>query len=181
MPQNTMLTGMAGKTKAPTTWVRAIWVAHTGFEPVISALRGRRPGPLDECALPSISVSGFCIVLQASRACQAIFSDVWPFICAMPGPSAGRGGPMDSERVVERAPVAIDPGNFSDAEREQRGIKRLPETLDSALDALQADSVLMEALGPALAPAYLAVKRLESSFFADTLPEEETRQHFYKY
>jgi hypothetical protein len=25
-------------------------VAHTGFEPVISALRGRRPGPLDECA-----------------------------------------------------------------------------------------------------------------------------------
>ena len=26
-------------------------VAHTGFEPVISALRGRRPGPLDECAV----------------------------------------------------------------------------------------------------------------------------------
>ena len=26
-------------------------VAHTGFEPVISALRGRRPGPLDECAI----------------------------------------------------------------------------------------------------------------------------------
>ncbi len=79
------------------------------------------------------------------------------------------------------APVAIDPGNFSDAEREQRGIKRLPETLDVALDALQADSVLMEAMGPVLAPAYLAVKRLESRFFADTSPEEETRQHFYKY
>ena len=27
-------------------------VAHTGFEPVISALRGRCPRPLDECALP---------------------------------------------------------------------------------------------------------------------------------
>ncbi len=25
-------------------------VAHTGFEPVVSALRGRRPRPLDECA-----------------------------------------------------------------------------------------------------------------------------------
>ena len=25
-------------------------VAHTGFEPVISALRGRCPSPLDECA-----------------------------------------------------------------------------------------------------------------------------------
>ncbi len=27
-------------------------VAHTGFEPVIFALRGRCPRPLDECALP---------------------------------------------------------------------------------------------------------------------------------
>ncbi len=27
-------------------------VAHTGFEPVISALRGRCPRPLDECAMP---------------------------------------------------------------------------------------------------------------------------------
>ncbi len=26
-------------------------VAHTGFEPVISALRGQRPRPLDECAV----------------------------------------------------------------------------------------------------------------------------------
>ena len=25
-------------------------VAHTGFEPVVSALRGRCPWPLDECA-----------------------------------------------------------------------------------------------------------------------------------
>ena len=25
-------------------------VAHTGFEPVISSLRGTRPRPLDECA-----------------------------------------------------------------------------------------------------------------------------------
>ncbi len=26
-------------------------VPHTGFEPVISALRGRCPGPLDECGV----------------------------------------------------------------------------------------------------------------------------------
>jgi hypothetical protein len=26
-------------------------VAHTGFEPVISSLRGTRPRPLDECAI----------------------------------------------------------------------------------------------------------------------------------
>ncbi len=78
-------------------------------------------------------------------------------------------------------PVDVDPGNYDDAERERRGIKRLPETLDAALDALEADGVLAEALGPTLATAYVAVKRLESDYFADKSPEEETRQHVYKY
>jgi glutamine synthetase len=78
-------------------------------------------------------------------------------------------------------PVEVDPGNLSDEERERRGIKRLPEALDAALDALQADAVLTEALGPSLAASYVAVKRLEISYFADKSPEEEARQHFYKY
>jgi hypothetical protein len=33
------------------TFQNWVMVAHTGFEPVISALRGRCPRPLDECAL----------------------------------------------------------------------------------------------------------------------------------
>jgi glutamine synthetase len=78
-------------------------------------------------------------------------------------------------------PVEVDPGNYDDEERARRGIKRLPETLDTALDALAADAVLTAALGPALATAYIAVKRLESQYFADKSPEEEARQHFYKY
>jgi glutamine synthetase len=78
-------------------------------------------------------------------------------------------------------PVDVDPGNFSDEERAQRGIKRLPQTLDAALDALEADIMLIEALGPTLAEAYVAVKRLESRAFADKSPEEEARQHFDKY
>ena len=32
--------------------MKAALVAHRGFEPLISALRGRCPGPLDECAAP---------------------------------------------------------------------------------------------------------------------------------
>jgi glutamine synthetase len=78
-------------------------------------------------------------------------------------------------------PVDIDPGNLSDAARAQRGIQRLPTGLDAALDALQADTVLTAALGPLLTSAYLAVKRLESRYFADKSPEEEARQHFAKY
>ncbi len=78
-------------------------------------------------------------------------------------------------------PQEIDPGNYSDEERARRGIRRLPTTLDEALDELEQDSVLTKALGPLLSTSYLAVKRSESAFFQDKTPEEETRQHFYKY
>ncbi len=78
-------------------------------------------------------------------------------------------------------PVEVDPGNLSDDERERRGIQRLPQSLDAALDALQHDSVLLDVLGPQLATAYIAVKRLEASYFAERTAEEEARAHVYKY
>ncbi|HZU68626.1 MAG TPA: glutamine synthetase family protein [Ktedonobacteraceae bacterium] len=78
-------------------------------------------------------------------------------------------------------PQEIDPGNYSDAEREERGIRRLPTTLDEALDELERDTVLTDALGPLLANSYIAVKRNEAAFFKDKTPEEEAIQHFYKY
>ena len=78
-------------------------------------------------------------------------------------------------------PQEIDPGNYSDEERERKGIRRLPTSLDEALDELERDEVLKNALGPLLATSYIAVKRNESAFFKEQSPEEETRQHFYKY
>lgn len=78
-------------------------------------------------------------------------------------------------------PQEIDPGNYSDEEREQRGICRLPTSLDEALDELEKDQVLTEALGSLLTNSYLAVKRNESAFFKEKSPEEEALQHFYKY
>jgi glutamine synthetase len=78
-------------------------------------------------------------------------------------------------------PQEIDPGNYSDEERKQRGIRRLPTSLDEALDELERDQVLLDALGPLLATSYIAVKRNEAAFFKDKSPEEEALQHFYKY
>ena len=49
-------------------------------------------------------------------------------------------------------PEEIDPGNYSDEERERRGIRRLPTSLDEALDELERDQVLLDALGPWLLP-----------------------------
>src|SRR6266487_1621778 len=84
-------------------------------------------------------------------------------------------------KIEPNAPVAVDPGNLTDAEREQRGIRRLPTTLDEAIDELEQDEMLLDALGPLLATSYIAVKRNEIAFFKDKNQEEETRQHFYKY
>jgi glutamine synthetase len=78
-------------------------------------------------------------------------------------------------------PAEIDPGNYTEEERKRRGIHRLPTTLDEALNALERDQFLMEALGPDLSKAYLAVKRSEVDFFKEKTPEEIAHNHFYKY
>ena len=84
-------------------------------------------------------------------------------------------------RIDPGEPEQIDPGNYSDEEREQRGIRRLPTSLSEAIDELERDDVLTEALGPLLATSYIAVKRSEVDYFKDKSAEEETLQHFYKY
>jgi glutamine synthetase len=84
-------------------------------------------------------------------------------------------------RIEPGEPQAIDPGNYSDEERQRLGIRRLPTSLDEALNALERDKVLTEAMGPLLASSYLAVKRSETAFFSDKSPAEEAWQHFYKY
>ena len=78
-------------------------------------------------------------------------------------------------------PTLIDPGNYSDEERAARGIRRFPTTLKEALDNLEKDTVLMDALGPLLARAYLAVKRLEWESFSKEDVAFEMKHHFWKF
>jgi glutamine synthetase len=76
--------------------------------------------------------------------------------------------------------VNVDPATLSDAEREQRGIHRLPSSLGEALDALEADELLMTALGDLRSRAYLAVKRSEAADFAEHDADYECFHHFTK-
>lgn len=78
-------------------------------------------------------------------------------------------------------PTLIDPGNYSDEERAVRGIRRFPTTLKEALDNLEKDTVLIEALGPLLSRAYLAVKRLEWESFSKEDASFEMKRHFWKF
>jgi glutamine synthetase len=76
--------------------------------------------------------------------------------------------------------VNVDPAVLTDAERSARGIHRLPDSLGAALDALEADTLLMDSLGDLRRRAYLAVKRSEAVAFADMDIARECFEHFTK-
>jgi glutamine synthetase len=78
-------------------------------------------------------------------------------------------------------PVEVDPATIAESEREARGIRRLPETQEEALAALEADEVLTAALGPVLAESYLAVRRSEWAAYSAEDADFEQRGHFLKY
>jgi glutamine synthetase len=78
-------------------------------------------------------------------------------------------------------PTLVDPDTLSEAERAERGIARLPRSLGEALDALERDEVLREALGEVLLREYLAVKRSEVRAFDGKGVVFEIERHFYKF
>jgi glutamine synthetase len=85
-------------------------------------------------------------------------------------------------RKLEPGQVSlIDPANFSDEERAERGIERYPTTQAEAMDALAQDQVLLDALGPELSTSYLAVKRSEYSAFAVKDIDFEIQHHIHKF
>lgn len=86
------------------------------------------------------------------------------------------------ERALEPPdPVEVDPVTIPAEERSRRGILRLPATQEEALDALEADDLLMDALGVPLARSYLAVRRSEWTAYSAGDEEFEQQGHFSKY
>lgn len=66
------------------------------------------------------------------------------------------------ERQLDPGPPAdADVGHSSAAELAAAGIKFLPRTLPEALNAVENDAVIMDALGPIIGPEFLKVKRSE--------------------
>jgi glutamine synthetase len=84
-------------------------------------------------------------------------------------------------RLDPGEPIDQDPGNLTDHERQQRGIRRFPLTASEALDELEQDAVLVGALGAGLATEYLKVRRAEAAAYAEKDEAFELDQHFFKY
>ncbi|HWP29688.1 MAG TPA: glutamine synthetase family protein [Chloroflexota bacterium] len=94
---------------------------------------------------------------------------------------AGLDGVRRQAELDEGRLALVDPATLSDAERAARGIRRLPDSLGAALAALEADPVLMDALGEPLARSYLAVRRSEWNAFSAADEAFAYRHHFFKY
>ena len=82
-----------------------------------------------------------------------------PYLALGSAIAAGLDGIAQGYALPE--PVQQDPGSLSEQERRDRGITLLPQSLDVALSALEADAVLLDALGQPLAQTHLAVRRAE--------------------
>ena len=78
-------------------------------------------------------------------------------------------------------PLSVDPATLSSSERTRLSVGRLPSSLGEALDALEADPLLMSALGPLRSTAYLAVKRSEVEHFGRDDSAYECYHHWMRF
>jgi glutamine synthetase len=69
-------------------------------------------------------------------------------------------------------PTMVDPATLGDEERTSRGIRPLPASLDEALDALEGDDALVQALGEPLVRTHVAVARAQAAIARELPPEE---------
>lgn len=88
---------------------------------------------------------------------KAVDNTANPHVALLGLLAAGEDG-IDRE-LDPGEPLQRDPAELSDAEREERDVRRFPETLGEAVEALEADPVLSEALGGELYESYVGVKR----------------------
>src|SRR5215204_4500364 len=69
-------------------------------------------------------------------------------------------------------PTMVDPATLGEDERAAKGIRPLPASPDNALDALEGDAVLVEAIGEPLVRTHVAVARAQAAMARELPPEE---------
>ncbi|HKI05879.1 MAG TPA: glutamine synthetase family protein [Thermoanaerobaculia bacterium] len=69
-------------------------------------------------------------------------------------------------------PTMVDPATLSEDERAAKDIRPLPASPDEALDALEGDAVLVDAIGEPLVRTHVAVARAQAAMARELPPEE---------
>jgi len=76
-------------------------------------------------------------------------------------------GPANNTNLYEEAPAALA----------ARGIQVLPQTLTEAIDALEADEIVKDGLGPELAAEFIQLKRMEWTEYARHVSDWERQRY----
>jgi glutamine synthetase len=72
-------------------------------------------------------------------------------------------------------PIDVDPAALGEEVRRERGVQRLPTTLQASVEAFAADEVLRDALGDSLVNSIIAVRESEMELLAGASAEEIVR------
>lgn len=92
-----------------------------------------------------------------------------PYLVAGAVAAAGLAG-LDANAELPPE-ISGDPGLWPEAERDARGVHRLPTSLEAAVRALEGSRVLLDALGEPLADTFIAVRRAEIAHAAQQSPD----------
>ncbi len=94
-----------------------------------------------------------------------------PYIALAGVITAGLDGLLNKLSLPD--PLQRDPGNLTDEERDNLGVKLLPVSLDDAIQELDQDQVLKDAMGEELCKVYVAMRKFEAEERGDYDLEKE--------
>jgi glutamine synthetase len=79
------------------------------------------------------------------------------------------------------AEVTVDPASLSEEQLAEKGVQRLPQSLEEALAHIEKSDVLRDAMGPMLFGPFTAVRRAEAEAFAGQEADEIVAAHRWRY
>ncbi|OQA18050.1 MAG: Glutamine synthetase [Firmicutes bacterium ADurb.Bin354] len=70
---------------------------------------------------------------------------------------------------------------MTDKERKKAKVESLPSNLLDAVEALEKDKLIQDALGPHIAPLYISAKKREWGLYSEQVTQWEIDRYLYKY
>ena len=132
-----------------------------------------------EAALRYVPGSDFMGGGHANVELKACDASANPYLALAAVIAAGVAGIEDGAPAP--APIQENPDGWTDAEREERGVARLPTTPAEVEAALLGNERIAGMLGEPLLGAFIAVRRADAAWAHDRTIEEQVAAHLWQY
>lgn len=113
---------------------------------------------------PVVSMGGRDRAKQFNLEFRAVDATANPYLALAAIVRAGLSG-IESDLPAPPL-VTGDPSTMSESERAEKGLVRLPETLEAALDAFTANPAVQSWFAPAFVESYIGVRQAEMAYLA---------------